>query len=112
MAEETEPDTGKGEILGVGELRAFITETVKSAVAGLSGASSGEKDTGKTDDKGVSGSDISAQVKRELARVREHEARQKRDEEIDTTLKALQERTAEKQPVERRKVHKFMGWGD
>jgi hypothetical protein len=111
MAESDEKSDEKS-ILGIGELREFISETVKQAVAGLAPAKDEKEEVSKSDDKGVSGGDIAAQVKRELERVRSHEARQKREEEIDTTLKSLVERTAEKQPVERRRVHKFMGWGD
>jgi hypothetical protein len=102
-------DEGTKDLLNVGQLREFIAESVKSAVAGLGGEKKEDSGEGKKD---LSGGDITQQVQRELARVREHERRTQREKDIDTTLAALQERTKEKPPVERRRVHKFMGWGD
>jgi len=40
------------------------------------------------------------------------EEREARDKGYEDKLKELEERTKEKPPVERRRVHRFMGWGE
>lgn len=106
-----ESETGKGASLTVGDLRKMIAETVQGIVG------DGEKKTETDPPKGepstgpVAGG-IAAEVQRQVEKIRAREARQKRDEEVDGKLKELSEKVREKTPVERSRVHRFMGWGE
>ena len=111
MAEEQKTETENGGALTVGELRKMITDTVQSIV-GTGSKSSDDKPTEKEDDRAPSGS-VAAMVAREVQKIREREAREKRDSDIDTKLAELAGKVnQETPPVERRRVHKLMGWGD
>jgi len=121
VATDKEDDKSKSDsqsALSLGELRKMITDTVASAVAGLKGTESDARDkAGATTDKALgSKSDaadsIEAQVRAEIQRMKDKEAASQRDKDIDSAIADLKKRTEEKPPVERRRVHKLMGWGD
>lgn len=112
MAEEKTPESESGK-LTVGDLRKMITETVQSIVGG-DGEKKAETDSPKNETSGGSptAGGIAAEVQRQVEKIRAREARQKRDEEVDGKLKELSEKVQEKTPVERSRVHRFMGWGE
>jgi hypothetical protein len=96
--------------LTMGDIRKFVTDTVGELVkSGKEVDPAKDKDT---EDRTPRGGDIKSEVERELAKIKSREERNKRDTELDTKIKELTEKTAEKPPVERSKVHRFMGWGD
>lgn len=110
--------SGEGGALKVGDLRKMVTDLVQDAVKGAgTGTKEGDgNSTGDGDDKsdaptGFKRGTMRAEVERELARIKEREARATKDKEMEDKLAALQKAT-EKVPVERRRVHKFMRWGD
>lgn len=105
---------GGGGALSVGELRQFIADTVTSLLKPVTGGDdkkTEDKDTGRTEDSATRRASIADEVKRELEKIKAREARDKRDTDIDDKLKALEAKT-EHTPVERRRVHKLMGWGE
>lgn len=100
-------DTG-GKVT-VADLRKMVADLVGEAVKVVKPESdTGSKDTGRQPDS----RSVAEQVQAALAGIRDKDEREKRDRTIDQTLAELQERTKEKPPVERRRVHKIMGWGE
>lgn len=113
--------------LTAGEVRKMINdmvqESVTSVVSGLGLSKSDSKGDGNGDKDGDSGAksssgtpsfatgSVSEQVRREIEKIRSREARDAKDKEIDQRLSKI-DKAMEKQPVERRWVHKLMGWGD
>jgi hypothetical protein len=55
---------------------------------------------------------VAALVQAEIEKIKAKETQDKRDQTIDEQLKTLTEKTTEKAPVERGKLHRFMGWGE
>jgi hypothetical protein len=55
---------------------------------------------------------LAAQVRAELEKVRKSDAEESDKLSAAQRLQALEEKLAEKGPIERRRVHKIMGWGD
>ncbi len=114
MAEEqkTETETGTG-ALTVGELRKFITDTVQSVVGtiGKTEEKTHEAAQDHTQETLARKGNIASEVQAELEKLRRREERASRDKTIDEKLAAL-EKVTEQHPVERRRVHKLMGWGE
>lgn len=113
------PDDKKEEgtkALTMGDLKKFIEDTVGSIVKSGKDvhddahSRAAEHTTSKLDRN----SNIQEQVQAELAKIKEKEDRDKKESERDTLLSELQEKLKgqEKAPVERSRVHKFMGWGE
>lgn len=116
MADKEEKQTGTdpGAPLTLGELGKFITDKVTEAVTAVKGVTdsahekSGEVVETKLDRK----SSIAEQVQAELAKLRDQEKKEGESKGLTDRIAALESLTAEKAPVERRRVHRFMGWGD
>lgn len=83
-------------------VKTFIVETIKSITGG-------EKTAG---DKKEQGPDIEGLVTREIIKMKQREKRDQRDKEIDQFLAKQKATPPEKQPVDRRRVHGFMRWGE
>ena len=100
--------------LTMGDLKKLIEDTVGNLVKSGKGVTDEqhEKAADRTETKLSRNSDVAEKVQEELAKIREKEARDTKERERDETLKSLVEKTAEKAPVERRRVHKLMGWGE
>lgn len=117
---ETPKETGN-QSFTMKDLRQLVTDTVTEAVKGIT--STGDATKGKTDD-GQDGtpprtetrvdrsSTVAEAVQREIQKIQQKEAREAKDKSIDEQLLKLAEATKEKPPVERRRVHKIMGWGE
>lgn len=107
----TPPEGGK---LTAGDIRKMVTDLVSEAVKGIGGAK--DEAHGKAEDhtqeKLDRPSSVQAAVQREIARMEEKAKQDERDKTIDEGLAKLNEVTAEKPPIERRRVHRVMGWGD
>lgn len=100
----------------MGDLRTIIKDMVTEVVG------TGKKET--TD--GVSGTapkqapettenrsvGVAAMVKAEIDKLKAQEQEESEKATIQDKLKELSDKTAEKQPIERRRVHKMMGWGE
>ena len=55
---------------------------------------------------------VDDEVAAALAKIEADKARQAREDARDKDINELKERTKEKAPVERSRLHRFMGWGD
>lgn len=106
MAEETKEPTK----FSVGDLKKFIDERITEIVK--SGSSPRKEEPKETETKQDGVASIQEQVQAALAGIRDKEAREARERSIDEQLASLTEKTKEKPPVEQRRVHKIMGWGD
>jgi hypothetical protein len=111
MAEDKSSEGGK---LTAGDLRKMVSELVSEAVKGITTTTdkAHEQAEEHTQEKLDRPSSVSAAVQREIARIQAKEKQDERDKTIDEGLAKLSEVTAEKPPIERRRVHKVMGWGD
>lgn len=112
MAEDKKEEAPKP--LTMGDLKKLIEDTVGNLVKTGKDVRDDqhEKAEDRTERKLDRNSDVAAKVQEELAKIRDKEARDTKERERDETLKSLVEKTAEKAPVERRRVHKLMGWGE
>lgn len=52
------------------------------------------------------------QIEKAVKRLKDEEDRKIKEAALEGRLKTVEERTADRPPVERSKLHKFMGWGD
>lgn len=115
--EDQKPSDDKGSGgLTAGDIRKMIGDMVSDAVKTLGGKGneSDSKEDSKEDKtfRSSTGVDsIARQVDREVERIRAKEARDAKDKEIDEKLGKLSS-IVEAPPVERRRVHKLMGWGE
>lgn len=117
MADEKETTEEKKEDSGsfhLGDLRELIAQEVKKAAGALTSTDTKEhKEAEKLTEKGLdSKSNIAAQVQQAIDEIQGKEKAAQREKDIDDKLAELTKRTEEKTPVERRRVHKFMGWGE
>lgn len=110
---EKEKEDEKEKPATVGLLRELIRDELGSVVdkLGQLGGGSDKKEDDKKDEK-PSG-DMTSQVQSALAALKVREQRVQRDKDVDELL-AERKKTPEKEtaPVERGRLHKFMGWGD
>lgn len=121
MAEEQEKtttdkpatDPPKGGGLTVSDLRNMVTELVKDAV-GAAKAPEGApaSDKAGTETQATRSTSIASEVQRQVDKIRAKDEREAKDKKIQDALTELSEKTKEKPPVERRRVHKLMGWGE
>lgn len=102
-------DGGDGGKLSAGTLRGWIKEEIKALIPGQS-----TKDTAPA--SGGTGqqppADIKGEVATALEQLRQKEDRKNRDARVDKMLEEYEKPKDETPPVERRKVEKFMRWGD
>lgn len=106
---KTDPPKGEGPIT-MGGLRTLVGEVVKEL---LPGGPPKETDPPNTPPGGPpAGGSVKAMVQTELDKIKAREARDKRDKDVDDQLAKLAPLTAQKTPVERGRLHRFMGWGD
>jgi flagellar motility protein MotE (MotC chaperone) len=110
------PDDDKPEgTVSFADLRAVVKEMVAEVVG--SGKDDKPKDDKSKDDYEADNSKTARQsladeVKAALASIRDSEAEEESKKSMTERLHAVEELLAEKPPVERRRVHKIMGWGD
>lgn len=105
--------------LTMGDLKKLITDTV-TQVVGANTTQKEEKKDGGTEASGVAQKTegptasvgVAAMVKAEIDKLKARETEDAEKQTIQMKLTELSEKTAEKEPVERRRVHKFMGWGE
>lgn len=105
MAEDKPPEsTG----IKLGDLKKLIQDTIAEVLP----KADEKKPEDKPDEKVESSGSIADKVRAEIEKLR---AKEKEDEEKSTltkTVAELAEKTREKVPVERRRVHRLMGWGE
>lgn len=103
------------------DIRKIVQDTVQEVTKDIGGAKDKAKDTEETAHDGAEkhtqsrldrSSAMEEAVRSEIDRIKRKEAREARDKTIDEELAKLSEATKEKPPVERRRVHKIMGWGE
>ena len=51
-------------------------------------------------------------VEKAIKRLKDEDDRKAKEDALHGRLAAIEQKTADKPPVERSKLHKFMGWGD
>jgi CHASE3 domain sensor protein len=111
----TDDNTGtdKG-TLTLGDLKNFIDTRIQALVESGKDKEEGARDKAQdhTEDKLDRGSRIEEQVTRALQKLREKETKDEEQKTLSQQVAELLERTKERPPVERRKVHRFMGWGE
>jgi hypothetical protein len=114
---ETETDAGKSKTT-VGDLRDMIKEIVAETIKGATpdtttGDNTPDTDGPKgTETTGERARGVAALVAAEVKKIQEKDAADARDQTIQEKLDELSKATAEKPPVERRRVHRAMGWGE
>lgn len=106
--------TGESAGLKVGDIRKMIGDMVAEAVkAGTSTHDDAQKGAQQhTETRLDRSSSVQVAVQAEIDKIRNKEAAEKKDKDLQDKLTELQEKTKEKAPVERRRVHKLMGWGE
>jgi hypothetical protein len=111
MSQSNETESAQ---LSFGDLNKLIEDKATSLFQQLVGKKDDDKptDTPKTTEKKEETIDLDSQVQAAINRLKEDEERKTKETERDATIKALVEKTKEKAPVERRRVHKIMGWGE
>jgi hypothetical protein len=114
MADKTESDTDTGAPLTLKELGKFIKDTVAEAVSGIKSTTDDvhEKAAEHTEEKLDRKSTIAEQVQAEIAKLRQQEKQEGESKAVTDRIAALEARVEEKPPVERRRVHRLMGWGE
>lgn len=115
MTDDGKPDPDKKDDEGhvkFGDLRAVVKEVVTEVVGSFKGDGD-KKDPEKQNEKPVTtpGS-IKSEVQAALAEIRKGESEAEQTATTEGRIKALEDKTAEKAPVERRRVHRIMGWGE
>lgn len=105
----TQPTDDKkvGNSFSMGDLKKLIAEVVSTAIP-KSEAPVVEKPA-EGEGKSVG---IAAVVKAEIDKIKADEKEENDKKTIQEKLAELSEKTQEKQPIERRRVHKMMGWGE
>lgn len=111
------PEGTKG--FKVGELRTMIGELVAEAVKGVTTGGTKDDDSTTGRPEGTSGDrarSVGALVAEQVKKIQDAESAKQKQAEKDKTIQdkldELSKATAEKPPVERRRVHKVMGWGE
>lgn len=103
MTEQPPPEpTG----LKIGDLKKLIHDTVSEVMKGVSPTDKPET----VKDHAPEG--IADKVRAEIEKIKAREKEEKDKNDLKAQVKALAEGKQEKPPVERRRVHKFMGWGE
>jgi len=120
MADDTKGTTTDSK-LNLGDLKKMVADTVAEAMKNVTttGSNTREVTQSHLEGRGDRSSTVQAAVAAEIQKIKDSEqadkdkaAREAKDQEFETKLSKLSEATAEKPPVERRRVHKFMGWGE
>ena len=106
MADEKAPPTASRVTMG------DIKELVKSTIAEMMPKDEGKTSSVATGDDKTPSVGIAAMVQAEIDKIKAKETEDAEKATIQEKLNELSEKTQEKQPVERRRVHKFMGWGE
>jgi hypothetical protein len=92
----------------MGDLKKLIADSIAEALPKATEPVVA-KPTGEASTKSVG---IAEAVKAEIDKLKAKETEESEKQTIQQKLQELSEKTAEKEPVERRRVHKLMGWGE
>lgn len=115
MPEEKKTEDTKTEsaTLTLKDLKKFVEDTVTGLVKGGTNVKENVHDEGEknTERKFERNTNIAEEVTKQVAAIREREARDNRDKDMDTKLADLSAKL-EVTPIERGKLHRFMGWGE
>lgn len=111
MAEEDKKTESTA--LTLKDLRKFVEDTVTGLVKGGTDARNNTHDEGAkhTEEKFNRNSNIAEEVTKQVAAIRDREKKEAKDSEIETKLADLGKKL-EVVPVERGRLHRFMGWGE
>lgn len=115
MGEAAKTEEGKTTPITMADIRKMVTDTVTEVTKSLTPAAGKEgesEETARPGTRAERGANVAAQVQAEIDRIKAKEAQEARDKTIDEQLASLTEKTTEKAPVERGKMHRFMGWGE
>ena len=104
MSDEKPPESSGG--IKMGDLKKLIQDVVAEAVK------PGDKPTDKSDDAPATVGGIADKVRQEIEAIRAREKEETEKVTMASELAELKEKAKEKAPVERRRIHKFMGWGE
>jgi hypothetical protein len=111
MAEDKNPVESTA--LTLKDLRKFVEDTVTGLVKGGTDARNNTHDEGAkhTEEKFTRNSNIADEVTKQVVAIRDREKKEAKDSEIETKLADLGKKL-EVVPVERGRLHRFMGWGE
>jgi len=117
MTEPTKPVDAKDsapEALTLGVVRKLVADTVSAALKGVERTEGTAHAAAQqhTESRLDRSSTIQATVQAELDKLKAKEDSEKKEADLQAKLAELTEATAEKAPIERRRVHKLMGWGE
>jgi hypothetical protein len=123
MAEEKDKETGtqppdSQAPLSLGELRTLIADTVKGLVGTGQKAENEAHDKAedhterKFERKSDAADSIQGEVAKALQEIQTREAKQKEQSTLSQKVEEISKKVLEVQPIERRRIHKFMGWGE
>lgn len=114
MADDKDKPNPPSGGITMADIRRMVTETVGEVMKGVTGKPDDKPadKPGETGTKENTPGDMASIVRNEIKRIKDHEKATERDATIDTKLAELSAAVVEKPPVERRRVHKFMGWGE
>lgn len=97
------------------DFKAMMTELIDERIGAVKGNLGSGKTDGGDDSPKAEAASVADQVKAALDRLHKQEAREKRergwDDAIEELKKSLQP-GEDKNPIERRRIHKVMGWGE
>jgi hypothetical protein len=99
------------------DLRRLISDTVDSAFKSREDSQPEPRDPGQPRTRQLRQEpkqqrSIDDEVSAALKKIEKDKERERREQQIDTDITDLKEKTKEKPPVERRKIHGRMGWGE
>ena len=111
----TEPEQSKPPTIRFGDLKNMMRDMVKEMI-GDHDAPPQRQPLRNPQRQQSGGRSVDDEVRTAVEKLekdrKSREERDARDKGFDDKISALEERTREKAPVERRRVHKIMGWGD
>jgi hypothetical protein len=103
---------GKGSPLKLGDIRELVTGVVEEVLS-KKDSDTAPRQAGRrvVESKLDRNSAIEDAVEAAVKQLKEQEERTRKESELHETVKVLKEKT-DRPPVERSKLHKFMGWGE
>jgi hypothetical protein len=106
--EKTDPPAGG---VKMGDLRKMVTDLVSEAVKGITPTAPITPPV-TTPGTPAAGGGIQELVQAQIDKIKAADQEKADKQSIQDKLNELSEKTKEKPPVERRRVHKLMGWGE
>lgn len=100
-----------------GDFKKFVDDRIQAAVQAVTGGDNPPSQPRQRPFREPAGQSaprrsVDEEVSTALKKLEADKAREAKEAERDAKLSELEERTKERPPVERRRVHRVMGWGE